>query len=117
MEEKPIHNLIGYLLQHTKCMEIRLEYATAQTSQYQKHILKKATDKVKSALETIFTLFPDKASIEHSKKVLDRADIVNVMLITEELLKVPEEDIENIVDIINNYLDNKYGKREVQNNE
>ena len=42
---------------------------------------------------------------------------MNVMLITEELLKVPEEDIENIVDIINNYLDNKYGKREVQNNE
>lgn len=110
LSEKSINNLIGYLLQHSKCMEVRLEYAKAATSQYQKHVLSKAIKTIQTAMNTIFTLFPDDASIAHSKKILDRPDLVNVMLITEELLKVPEEDIDNIVDLINDYLDKKYGK-------
>lgn len=110
MSEKSIHNLVGYLLQHAKCMEIRLDCAKAQTSTYQKHVLGNAMKKIQAALNTVFVLFPNEDSINNSKKVLERGDIVNIMLLTEELLKVPEEDIEDIVDLINNYLDKKYGK-------
>lgn len=110
LSQKSIGNLIGCLLQHTKCMEVRLEYAKAATTQYQKYVLSNAIKKIQSAMTTVFALFPDDNSIKESKEVLDRPDLVDIMLITEQLLKVPNEDLENIIELIDDYLENKYGK-------
>jgi hypothetical protein len=110
LSQKSIGNLIGCLLQHSKCMEVRLEYAKAATSQHQKFVLSNAIKKIQVAMNTVFTLFPDEKSIKESKEVLERPDLLDILLITEELFKVPSEDLENIIELIDSYLENKYGK-------
>ena len=46
------------------------------------------------------------------KKVLEDADIVYVMILTEQLMRIRPDDMEEIVELIDNYLFTKYGQSE-----
>ena len=47
------------------------------------------------------------------KKELDDEHLVYIMLLTEQLFDLGSEDIEEIIELIDNHLNKKYGKGEV----
>lgn len=112
MNEKPIAELFETVLQHIKCIEARIECTKPHTSQNQKYVLHNALTKIHAALNNIYGLLPNPESISKVKKHLDNTDIVYVMLLTEQLMKIRPADMEEIVELLDNYLFNKYGKPE-----
>lgn len=103
-----VRELFKNLLQHMKCIEVRLDYAKAATSQKQKYAISAAVGKVKAAINTICDLLGDSNMVLQVKKELDKTDLVYVMLLTEQLSDVPAEDLEEISEMIDNYLTQKY---------
>lgn len=112
MSEKSIAELFGTVLQHIKCIEARIECAKPLTSHNQKYVLQAALTKVKASLGNIYSLLPDSDSVLKMKKVLEDADIVYVMILTEQLMRIRPDDMEEIVELIDNYLFTKYGQSE-----
>lgn len=110
MNNRPIAELFETVLQHAKCIEIRIDYAKAITSKQDKYILTQALTKVKSAIDTICSLLPNSESILKIKKNLDQADMVYVMVLTEQLMRIRPADMEEVVELIDNFLINKYGQ-------
>jgi hypothetical protein len=43
------------------------------------------------------------------KSELDKVDLVYVMVLTEQLFKLPKEDMEEVTELIDQYLIKKYG--------
>lgn len=112
MSEKSIAELFETVLQHIKCIEARIECAKPITSQNQKYVLHTALNKVRAALNNIFSLLPNSESVLKVKKHLEETDIVYVMLLTEQLMRIRPDDMEEVVELIDNYLFNKYGTPE-----
>lgn len=110
--EKSIAELFETVLQHIKCIEARIECAKPITSQNQKYVLQSALTKVRASLNNIFSLLPNSESVMKVKKHLEDTDIVYVMLLTEQLMRIRPDDMEEVVEVIDNYLFNKYGKPE-----
>ena len=108
LNEKSIGNLFSCVLQHLKCIEIRLEYAKAASSQKQKFALNNAATKVKVAIDNLCDLLPDSTQVLEVKKELDKANLVYVMLLTEQLISLPEEDLEEVIELIETHINNKY---------
>ena len=108
LNEKSIGNLFSCVLQHLKCIEIRLEYAKAASTQKQKYALCNAAQKVKVAIDHLCGLLPDSNHILEVKKELDKANLVYVMLLTEQLISLPEEDLEEVIELIETHINNKY---------
>lgn len=109
-----VGELFKNLLQHMKCIEVRLDYAKAATSQKQKYAIGVAVGKVKAAINTICDLLGDSNMVIQVKKELDKSDLVYVMLLTEQLSNVPAEDLEEVSEMIDNYLSKKYGAEHQQ---
>lgn len=107
LSEDTIRGLFSSVLQHAKCIEVRTEYAKRLTSKTQKHVLGKALVKIKSAIDDICSLLPDSQAILSVKKELNKEHIVYTMLITEQLIDLQPEYLEEIVELIENYLKNK----------
>lgn len=112
MSEKSIAELFETVLQHIKCIEARIECAKPLTSQNQKYVLHTALNKVNGALNAIFSLLPNSDSVLRVKKHLEATDIVYVMLLTEQLMRIRPDDMEEVVELLDNYLFNKYGQPE-----
>lgn len=112
LSEQSVSQLFETVLQHTKCIEIRIDYARALTSQRQKHALSSALTKVSSAINTICELLPNSDAVVKVKKKLEEADMVYVMVLTEQLMRVKPSDMEEVVDLIDNFLISKYGQSE-----
>lgn len=112
MSEKSIAELFETVLQHIKCIEARVECAKPLTSQNQKYVLHTALTKVRAALNNIYSLLPNSDSILAVKKHLEDTDIVYVMLLTEQLMRIRPDDMEEVVELLDNYLFNKYGQSE-----
>ena len=112
LSEQTISQLFETVLQHTKCIEIRLDYARALSSQKQKYVLTQALNKARAAIDNICSLLPDSDSILKVKKKLDESDMVYVMILTEQLMKIRPSDMEEVIDLIDNFLINKYGQSE-----
>ena len=108
LSENSISDLFACVLQHLKCIELRIEAAKALTSKNQKYALGKALNAAKVAIDNVCGLMPDTESVMIIKKYLDRPDLVYLMLFTEQIFKIPEEDLEEFVDMMQSYLDNKY---------
>ena len=80
------------------------------TSQNQKHALNIALTKVRSSIDTLCSLIPSDAALQ-VKKELEKTDLVYVMLLTEQLMQaINPEDYEEIVELLQNYIDKKYSK-------
>lgn len=109
LKKHTIGDLFMNVLQHMKCIEIRLDFAKAATNQKQKYALGLAVNKMNSAINTLCDLLGDSEMVLKIKKELDKSDLVYVMLLTEQLSGVPTDDLENISELIDNYLINKYG--------
>ena len=108
LNETSIGELFSCVLQHMKCIEVRLDYAKAATSQKQKHVLNAALQKVRAAVNHVCDLLPDSTSSLIVKKELDKADLVYVMLLTEQLIALPQEDMEEVIELIENHINDKY---------
>lgn len=108
LSEKSIGNLFSCVLQHMKCIEVRLECAKSTTTQQQKHALNSAAQKVKVAINHLCGLLPDSNHILEVKKELDKANLVYVMLLTEQLISLSDQDLEEIIELIENHINNKY---------
>ncbi len=78
LSEKSIAQLFETVLQHAKCIEIRIDYARVTTSKKQKYVLTQALNKINSAINTICDLLPDSESILAVKKALDTVDMHNL---------------------------------------
>ena len=112
LSEQTISQLFETVLQHAKCIEIRIDYARALSSQKQKYALTQALNKARSAIDNICNLLPDSDSILKVKKKLEEADMVYVMVLTEQLMRIRPDDMEEVIDLIDNFLINKYGQSE-----
>lgn len=97
------------LLQHMKCIEVRLEYAKASTSQKQKYAINNAVVKTRAAINHICDLLGDTNQVLRVKTELEKIDMLHVMVLTEQMFKLPTEDMEEVTEIIDQYLIKKYG--------
>jgi hypothetical protein len=100
------------LLQHMKCIEVRLDYAKVVTSHKQKHTINIALTKMRSAIDNVCDILGDTNKILKVKKELDKADLVYIMLLTEQLFCIPPNDLEELTDLIEKHLNDKYGSVE-----
>jgi hypothetical protein len=114
LSQHTVSELFQSVLQHAKCIEIRIDYAKTLTSQKQKHVLNSALTKVTGAINTICDLLPSSDSVLKVKKDLDKSDLVYVMVLTEQLMRIKPDDMEEIVDVIDKFLIEKYGEPEQQ---
>lgn len=103
-----VGELFMNMLQHMKCIEVRLDYAKAATTQKQKYAINNALIKVRAAINHICDLLGDSSMVLKVKQDLDKTDLVYVMLLTEQLFKFPEEDLEEITDMIDEHMKQKY---------
>lgn len=110
LSEQSAGQLFTCILQHLKCIEVRLEYAKATTSQKQKYALGNAATKVKIAIDHLCDLLPNSDAVLEVKKELDKANLVYVMLLTEQLSHLNDDDLEEVVELIENHINNKYKK-------
>jgi hypothetical protein len=109
LRKDTIGELFKNLLQHLKCIEIRLDFAKAVTSHKQKYAINHALIKTKAAINHICDLLGDSEQVLKVKSDLDKVDMVYVMVLTEQLFSLPTEAMEEITDIIDKYLIEKYG--------
>jgi hypothetical protein len=107
LSENTIKGLFTAVLQHAKCIEVRTEYAKRLTNKNQKNVLARALVKIKSAINDICDLLPDSKSVLSVKEELNKEHIVYTMLITEHLIDLQPEYLEDIVELIEKYLENK----------
>ena len=115
MIEKTLPNdtvgeLFMSVLQHMKCIETRLDFAKATTTQKQRYALNNAVQKVKVAINHICDLLGDSNMVLQVKKELDKSDLVYVMLLTEKFSSMTAEDLEEVDTLIEDFINNKYGE-------
>lgn len=115
MIEKTVYNdtvgeLFMNVLQHMKCIEIRLDFAKAMTSQKQKYALSNATQKVRIAIDHICGLLGNSDMTLQVKRELEKSDLVYVMLLTEKFSRMTTEDLEEVDTLIEDFINNKYGE-------
>lgn len=102
-----IGELFMCILQHMKCIEVRLDYAKALTSQKQKYALGQAVKKMEGAINTLCDLLPDSTAVMKVKKELDKTDLVYVMLLTEKFSALTPDELEQVDAMLESYIKNK----------
>lgn len=102
-----IGELFMCVLQHMKCIEIRLDYAKALTSQKQKYALGQAVNRMKGAINSLCDLLPDSDTVLKVKKDLDNTDLVYVMLLTEKFSQLTADELEEVDQILEQYITKK----------
>ena len=105
-----VSDLFACVLEHLKCIELRIEVAKGLTTHKQKHALSKAMSSAQVAVNHVCDLMPDTAGVLKVKEHLNRPDLLYLMLITEEMFRLPPEDVEHVVEMTRTYIDDKYGK-------
>lgn len=108
---KTVGSLLSFLLQHMKCMESRIEFTKALTNKQEKYVLTTALNRINSGFNAIFSLIPD-STVAEIKQKLERPDLVYMMVIMEEMMQIPVGDIEEVVELINDFIQKKYGQEE-----
>ena len=108
LKKDTVGELFMNVMQHMKCIEIRMAYAKAATSQKQKSALSNAMTKVRLAINHICDLLGNSNMTMAVKNDLEKVDLVYIMVLTEQLFKLNNDDLEKITDMIDNYLNEKY---------
>jgi len=111
LHEDTVAQLFMNILQHLKCIEIRLDYAKCLSNKQQKYTISQALTKTKSAIDQICSLLPNSDMVLKIKQDLDKADLVYIMLVTELLFNLSSEDFEHISEYIDEYMIKKYGEK------
>ena len=110
LRKDTVGELFMNIMQHMKCIEVRLDYAKAATSQKQKYAIGVAVNKMRSAINTMCDLLGDSSMVLKIKQDLDKKELVYLMVLTEQLFNVPAEDLEKVTNMIDNYLMSKHGE-------
>lgn len=111
LSKDTIGELFMCIMQHMKCIEVRIEFARCTATQKQRFALKNAVGKVQVAINHLCDLLGDSDMVMKVKKHLDSPVLLEVMLLTEKLSTLKDnDDIEHIVDYIDQYIETKYGK-------
>ena len=108
LKKDTVGELFMNVMQHMKCIEIRMAYAKAATSKKQKYALSNAMTKVRLAINHICDLLGNSNMTMAVKNDLEKVDLVYIMVLTEQLFKLNNDDLEKITDMIDNYLNEKY---------
>lgn len=104
--------LIRYILYHFKSIEERLKWSKAihKFKQNDKHSINRGIVKVASGINELLNIIqrenPDLVST--IKQDVEKTDLVYYMTLTEQLFDLKSEDLDEITDLIDNYLKNKY---------
>jgi hypothetical protein len=106
-----VGQLFMNILQHMKCIEVRLEFSKCLSEKQQKYTINQALVKTKAAIDQICGLLPNSDAVLKIKEELDKTEMVYVMLATELLFNLPAEDLTHITEYIDNYMFEKYGKK------
>lgn len=104
LKKDTIGELFMNVLQHMKCIQIRIEFAKHFTSQKQKYALDMSVKKAKSAIDNICDLLGDSSMVLKVKKELDESKMVYVMLLTEKFSQLTTEELEEIDEILEDYI-------------
>lgn len=107
LSDDSIGKLFRYMLQHMKCMEVRLEYAKCLSSQKQKHTLNQSLNKIRAAMDHLCGLLPDSEAVLKIKADLEQVDLVYVMALTEGLSMLNTQTLEEVSDVVEQFLENK----------
>jgi hypothetical protein len=107
MDRGTAGELFMCVLQHMKCIEVRLEFSKALLSQKQKYALGQAQKKVEVAINHLCGLLPDSDSVIKIKKDLDKSELVYVMLLTEKFCQLTAEELEEVDGLLETYINNK----------
>lgn len=107
LSQDSLARLFGYLLQHMKCMEVRLDYARCGLSTTKKLTINQAMTKVRTAIDHLCGLLPDGESVAQIKKELDKVDLVYVMTLTEQLCQMDGPTLEEVTELIDRFLEEK----------
>lgn len=102
-----VGELFRCVLQHMKCIQVRLDYGRAVTTQKQKYAIGQAMRKVDSALTSLMDLLPDSNAVLQIQKELDKTNLVYVMLLTEKFSQLTEQELEEIDVLLESYIKNK----------
>lgn len=107
MDKGTIGELFMCVMQHMKCIEIRLDFAKSLLSQKQKYTLAQSQKKVEVAINHLCDLLPSSDVVLKIKKELDNTDLVYVMLLTEKFSQLTAEELEEVDELLEKYIDNK----------
>lgn len=107
--QERLGHLIRHLLYHIKSVEIRMLCSTTDFKGDSKHKLNQAINKTRLAIDSVCDMFNNQEVIVTLKKHLDEVDLVYYMTLTEQLFDLKREDLEEITDMIDEYLIKKYG--------
>ena len=107
MDKESVGEVFMCVLQHMKCIEVRLAFTKAMLSQKQKHALAQSHRKVEVAINHLCDLLPDSDTVLKIKKELDRSDLVYVMLLTEKFSQLTPEELEEVDVLLESYINNK----------
>lgn len=107
MDKGTVGELFLCVLQHMKCIEIRIEVCKALLSNKQKYAMGLAQRKVESAINVLCDLLPDSAHVLKVKKELDKPDLVYVMLLTEKFSQLSAEELEEVDKILEDFIKQK----------
>ena len=109
-------DLFQNVLYHTKCIQLRIECAKAILDNNPKHknLFNLVISKAENIINTLCSVLNTSEDVLTIKKELENnSDLMYTMLFLEQLtkLKLDDEDKENINEMIEKYLTDKYGKK------
>jgi hypothetical protein len=107
MDKETVGELFMCVMQHMKCIEVRLEFTKALLSQKQKYALAQSQKKVEVAINHLCGLLPDSDTVLKIKKDLDKSELVYVMLLTEKFSQLTAEELEEVDVLLESYINNK----------
>lgn len=107
MDKGTVGELFMCVMQHMKCIEIRLDFAKSLLSQKQKYTLAQSQKKVEVAINHLCDLLPNSDVVLKVKQQLDNSDLVYVMLLTEKFSQLTAEELEEVDQILEEYITKK----------
>lgn len=91
-----------------KSIQVRMLWSTHDFKGDSKQCINKAINKVKLAIDDVCNLTDNQEVIRTIKQELEKADLVYYMTLTEQLFDLPAEDLQEVTDLIDDYLKKKY---------
>ena len=111
--EDSIQAIVRFMLISLKHLQIRMELAKSivQFKGNDKYVLTNSINRVKAASNDIINLLP---STPDKQIVIDQlqennTNMINVVAFIDEAMNLTEEDVGEVAEIINEYLNKKYG--------
>lgn len=108
--EESLGQLVQYLLYHLKSIEVRLDWSTFNFKRNEKREIQIAIKKAQMAVDTVISMCKNKEVIDSIKKDLEKVDLVYYMTLTEQLFTLNTETLEEVTNLIDDYLIQKHAK-------